>query len=158
MELKNFIFQAWKVMELSGRFLKVLWNCNVVTFCVNEVPRQQSWKEYPRTKSAKAKNFVYLVVKCAGLAYIMLKGHLHSTSFFQGLCSWISVWTLVYQLTSSTKFVWTRLILHPLLTASGILTGCRARRVGISGIMTWASRGYKIRLRELLLICTLDEM
>ena len=27
MELKNFIFQAWKVMEFYGRFWKVLENC-----------------------------------------------------------------------------------------------------------------------------------
>ena len=31
----------------------------ILEIAVNEFPRQQSWKEYPRTKSANAKNFAY---------------------------------------------------------------------------------------------------
>ena len=30
-----------------------------VKFCINEFPRQYSWKEYPGKKNAHAKNFAY---------------------------------------------------------------------------------------------------
>ena len=42
----------------------------VAKFCINEFPGQYSWKEYPRIKSANAKNFAFkrgLVVKFARL-------------------------------------------------------------------------------------------
>ena len=42
----------------------------VAKFCINEFPGQHSWKEYPRIKSANAKNFAFkrgLVVKFARL-------------------------------------------------------------------------------------------
>lgn len=77
---------------------------------------------------------------------------------FQVLCSWISKWMPVCHHTSNTRFEWTRHISRLPLTASEILTGCRARRAGNSGIMIWDLHGCRIRLREPLSICMPGEM
>ena len=50
----------------------------VAKFCINEFPGQYSWKEYPRIKSANAKNFAFkrgLVVKFFSSDAITHKGH-----------------------------------------------------------------------------------
>ena len=46
------------------------WRWKVAKFCINKFPRQESWKEHSRPKSANAKSFAYkrgLVVKFAHL-------------------------------------------------------------------------------------------
>ena len=52
----------------------------VAKFCINEFPGQYSWKEYPRIKSANAKNFAFkrgLVVKFARLTQSRIRAIPH---------------------------------------------------------------------------------
>ena len=65
----------------------------VAKFCINEFPGQYSWKEYPRIKSANAKNFAFkrgLVVKFARLTQSRIRA-IQATLTEHLQCTWLDI-------------------------------------------------------------------